>query len=143
MNILNLIGQVFKPAAELVDNLHTSTEEKLAAKATLLQLQSDFIAQGLEFEQGRLKEKARIITAEASSGNLLTSSWRPVTMYTFLVMLVSWWFGWVDLPENATPEVMEKLFSLLQIGIGGYIGSRGIEKVAPKIVAAFKKKEDV
>jgi hypothetical protein len=140
MNILKIIGEVFKPAAKLIDDLHTSTEEKLTAKATLLQLQADFLEKGLDFEATRLKEKARIITAEASSGNLLTSSWRPVTMYTFLIMLVSWWFGWIETPANATPEVLEEIFSLLKIGIGGYIGSRGVEKVVPKIV---KKPEEV
>jgi hypothetical protein len=33
------------------------------------------------------------------------------------------------------------MYSLVQIGVGGYIASRGVEKVAPGIIEAFKKKE--
>ena len=29
MNVLGLIGQIFKPAMEMIDNVHTSEEEKL------------------------------------------------------------------------------------------------------------------
>lgn len=141
MNVLSLIGQVFKPATELVDSIHTSEEEKLEKKAVLLDIQSKFLVQALEYEQEQLKAKAEIITAEAKSKNVLTSSWRPVTMYTFLAMLVAYWFGWIDITDRITPDLLNKIFSIMQIGIGGYIGSRGIEKVVPAAVDAFKKRE--
>lgn len=142
MNLLNVVSELFKPAAELVDSLHTSEEEKLLVKNTMLEVQTTFLVQALNFEQERLKAKAEIIKAEASSGNWLTSSWRPVTMYSFLVMLLTYWWGWVELPDTVTPEVLANVFDLMKIGIGGYIGSRGIEKVAPSVIKAFKQKEE-
>ena len=141
MDLMALISQVFKPAADLIDNLHTSKEEKLQQKAVLLQIQTEFLAKGLEFEKDQLKARAAIIEAEAKSGNWLTSSWRPVTMYVFLFMLVSYWFGWVDPTARITPELLDKIFTLLQIGLGGYIVSRGVEKVVPATMQAMKKKE--
>ena len=141
MDLMTLIGSVFKPAADLIDNLHTSKEEKLQQKAVLLDIQTKFLAQGLEFEKDQLKARAAIIEAEAKSGNWLTSSWRPVTMYTFLVMLVSYWFGWIDVTDRITEPLLEKIFSLLQIGLGGYIVSRGVEKVVPATMKAMKEKE--
>ena len=36
MNILSFIGEIFKPAAKLIDDLHTSDEEKLTLKINLL-----------------------------------------------------------------------------------------------------------
>ena len=36
MKILNLIKEIFEPAAKLVDDVHTSKEEKLNAKANML-----------------------------------------------------------------------------------------------------------
>lgn len=63
-------------------------------------------------------------------------------MYSFLAMLLTWWWGWIELPANVTPEVLTEIFSLLKIGIGGYIGSRGVEKVTPSIIKAFKQKEE-
>lgn len=142
MNLLNVVSELFKPATELVDNLHTSEEEKLLVKNTMLKVETTFLVQALAFEQERLKAKAEIIKAEASTGNWLASSWRPVTMYSFLAMLLTWWWGWIELPANVTPEVLTEIFSLLKIGIGGYIGSRGVEKVAPSIIKAFKQKEE-
>lgn len=142
MNLLSIVSDLFKPAADLIDNLHTSEDEKLQAKATMLEVQTAFLSQALIFEQERLKARAEIITAEAKSNNLLTSSWRPVTMYAFLLMLLSWWWGWTEAPPNATPEVLTEIFGLLKIGIGGYIGSRGVEKVAPAVIKSFKSKEE-
>lgn len=63
-------------------------------------------------------------------------------MYSFLVMLLTYWWGWVELPDTVTPEVLANVFDLMKIGIGGYIGSRGIEKVAPSVIKAFKQKEE-
>lgn len=93
MNLLNVVSELFKPATELVDNLHTSEEEKLLVKNTMLQVETTFLVQALAFEQERLKAKADIIKAEAATGNLLASSWRPITMYSFLTMLLTWWWG--------------------------------------------------
>ena len=47
MNVLGLIGQIFKPAMEMIDNVHTSTEEKLQQKAQLLELQTAFLVEAL------------------------------------------------------------------------------------------------
>lgn len=142
MNILSAITSIFKPAAELVDELHTSEEEKLSAKARLTELYITFIGKALDYETKMAEARTAVIVAEAKSDNKLTSSWRPVTMYTFLIMLVSWWFGWVDTPVNASEDVLIEIFGMLKIGIGGYIGSRGVEKVVPSALKAFKKREE-
>jgi len=52
-------------------------------------------------------------------------------MLVFTALIVARWLGW------SAPDLSEavelKLFSIVQIGLGGYIASRGIEKVADKI----------
>jgi hypothetical protein len=143
MNVLKLIGQIFKPATELIDNLHTSEEEKLQQKAVLLDLQTKFLIKGLEFEQEQLKAKAEIIKAEAGSQSWLARSWRPITMLSFLVMLLAYWFGLVDVSERISDEIMGEVFTLLQIGLGGYIVSRGAEKIVPGVLTAMKQKDKV
>ncbi len=140
MNVLQLIGQIFKPATELIDNLHTSTEEKLQQKAVLLQLQTDFLLEGLEYEQAQMKAKADIIQSEAKSESWITRSWRPITMLSFVAATMAYWFGLTpdDLPETAIND----MFTLVQIGVGGYVTGRSIEKVVPAAVKAFKAKEE-
>ena len=136
MNVLGLIGQIFKPAMDMIDNVHTSTEEKLEQKAKLLDLQVGFMERGLEYELAQLEAKSRIIEAEAKSGNVLTSSWRPVTMLTFLALVVCDQFGLL------TFRLAEDAWTLLQIGLGGYVVGRSVEKVVPAMTKAMKKKEE-
>lgn len=139
MNVLSLIGQIFKPAAELIDNLHTSEEEKLQQKAILLQLQTDFLVQGLQYEQEQLEAKTAIVMAEAKSEHWLTSTWRPVTMLAFVAAILGYWFGLT--PATLTPEAVDNMFALVKIGLGGYVVGRSAEKLVPGLVDAFKKKE--
>jgi hypothetical protein len=137
MNVLSLIGQIFKPAMEMIDSVHTSTEEKLEQKAQLLQLQADFLVQGLEYEMGQLKARAEIITAEAKSEHWVTATWRPITMLTFLALVVLDQFGLLAF------RLAEEAWTLLQLGLGGYVVGRSLEKVVPGVVDALKKKEGI
>jgi|TARA_R110002020_G_scaffold161365_3_gene346480 hypothetical protein len=72
------------------------------------------------------KAAASVVIAEAKGEGWLQRNWRPLTMLSFLGLLFLYWFG--VHPENLSDQVVMKLFDLLQIGIGGYIISRGAEK---------------
>lgn len=135
MNVLKLISEIFKPAAELIDNLHTSEHEKLQQKAVLLQLQTDFLVQGLEYEQEQLKQKAAIIMAETKSESWITRNWRPITMLTFLGLVV------LDQTGMLAFRLADEAWSLLQIGLGGYVVGRSVEKVVPPTIDALKKRD--
>ena len=137
MNVLGLIGQIFKPAMDMIDNVHTSTEEKLEQKAKLLDIQVGFMEEGLKYELAQLEAKAAIITAEAKSDHWVTATWRPITMLTFLVLVVCDSFGWLASP------LAPQAWTLLQIGLGGYVVGRSVEKVVPVMTEAMKKKEKV
>ena len=146
MNVLSLIGDSFTPAAKLIDDLHTSKEEKLEQKAILLSLQTKFLADGLKFEQEQLKAKAAIIIAEAKSDSWVTRNWRPVTMLALVASVLAYWFGIT--PTDPTTglsiiplSVVERLFTLVQIGVGGYIAGRSAEKIAVPLVKVFKERE--
>lgn len=139
MNILGLIGQIFKPATELIDSLHTSLDEKLQAKAVLLDLQIGFMADALEYEAKQLEAKTQIILAEANSESWITRNWRPMTMLSFVAAVMAYWFGLT--PDDLTPESVDAMFTLVQIGLGGYVVGRSVEKVVPGIIKAMKSKE--
>ncbi|WP_066018384.1 3TM-type holin [Endozoicomonas atrinae] len=82
-------------------------------------------------ELDELAERAGVIKAEAQGESWLQRSWRPIVMLVFTALIVCRWLGWSA--PDLTEAVELKLFSIVQIGIGGYIASRGIEKVADKI----------
>lgn len=136
MNLLGIIRDIFKPAVELIDDLHTSEEEKLTVKAQTLETYVNAVEVGLNYEQENLKQRAKIIEAEAKSEHWLTATWRPITMLTFLALVVCDQFGLL------TFRLAQEAWTLLQLGIGGYVIGRSAEKVGPGIVKALKSKDE-
>ena len=126
--VLTLISSLFKPAAELIDNLHTSGEEKLDAKQKLFDSQSEITFKFLDYEARMLEMRGGIISAEANSKHWLTATWRPVTMLTFLALVVFDSFGWLMSP------LRDEAWMLLQLGIGGYVAGRSVEKVTSQMM---------
>ena len=127
MNILDLVSNIFKPAAELIDNLHTSEEERLQQKANLLNVQAAAIQAALDYEKEALESRAKIVNSEAKSEHKITATWRPIVMLCFCGLAVGDALG--VLPNPLAKEA----WTLLQIGLGGYVIGRSSEKVVKTI----------
>jgi len=134
MQLLNLVQSIFKPAVELIDNVHTSQEEKLQHKERLLITQAAVIDQVLQYEKDSFESRTKIIEAEAKSEHWLTAIWRPVTMLTFLALCVGDSLGLLSSP------LRDEAWSLLQLGLGGYVVGRSAEKITKSVLS---NKEDV
>jgi hypothetical protein len=76
-----------------------------------------------------------IIKAEAQSEHWLAACWRPILMLTFGALIVARWLGW-SAPGISEAEVL-KLWDIVQLGLGGYVIGRSIEKVAPQVAQAI------
>jgi hypothetical protein len=107
--------------------------DKAAREAATLKL--------MELEQeGELKEldaAMQVVVAEAKSEHSLTSQWRPITMLTFVAIIANNYLlypylslFWTDAPVLPLPE---DLYSLLKIGLGGYVVGRSGEKIAKEL----------
>ena len=105
-------------------------------KDKLEEFKSEALAAVFNNEAVVTKARAAIVEAEAKGESWLQRNWRPLTMMSFLVLLGFYWFGFAPQYLIDNPDVVNKVFGLLQIGIGGYIGSRGIEKVVTTVAAA-------
>lgn len=127
MELLSLISSLFKPAAELVDDLHTSDEERLTLRNKLAEIQKTLNEKLIEYEASLLDARKEIIVAEARGESAFQRNWRPGAMVIFLALLVSYWLGYA--PPNLSQETLNSLFDLLKIGIGGYIVGRSAEKI--------------
>lgn len=133
MGLLSLLSSIFAPAAQLVDKIHTSDAEKMALQNEFAKMQNGVTSQILDLEKQLLTAQAAIITAEAQGQSWLQRNWRPIVMLTFLVLVVCDSFGWLYNP--LAPEA----WTLIQIGLGGYVGGRSLEKIIPTSVKAMKK----
>jgi hypothetical protein len=81
--------------------------------------------------------QAEIVKAEAQSDHWLAACWRPILMLTFGGLIVARWLGW-SAPNITEAEVL-KLWSIVELGLGGYVIGRSVEKIAPTIAGAIKK----
>ena len=115
---------------QIVGGLFPDPVEKSKAEAEVMK---QLLASQGEFE----KATAEIIKSEAESEHWLAANWRPLTMLTFVALIVARWFGWAA-PNLTEPEYI-KLWSIVEIGIGGYVIGRSVEKIAPTIAGALKK----
>lgn len=136
MSIIGSIGDALGSVLGLVDDLHTSTDEKLQAKAQLLKIQTEIMSDVIASETKVVEMQGQIITAEASSTHFLTATWRPITMLTFLALIVLAQFG-------LTEPVPEQMWPLLTLGIGGYVVGRTVEKTASNVLSSLRSAEQV
>jgi hypothetical protein len=115
---------------DLIGKLFPDPKVAAEAKLKLFELQ----------QAGQLKEldgAIQIITAEAT-GSWLQRNWRPMMMMVFTSLIVARWFGWTA--PNLTEQEYKHLWDIVELGIGGYVIGRSVEKVAPGVVDALKKK---
>lgn len=117
-----------------VDKVFPDPKDKLQAEQLKATLQQALIDQGTKIIQAQ----ASIVVAEASSDSVLAKNWRPITMLTFVGLVVCHWFG---LNASGISEAQYlSLFDLIKIGLGGYVVGRSMEKVADSVGDAFGKK---
>ena len=128
MSVLSFISGIFEPATKLVDELHTSEEEKLDMRRRLQSIENEFMSKVLDYETKLMDNQAAIIKAEATGKSSLQRNWRPITMLTFLALVVCDSFGWLANP------LAKEAWLLLQIGLGGYVAGRSAEKITSQVM---------
>lgn len=115
---------------KVVSNLFPDPTEKAKAEAEVM---SQLLTHQAEIESAA----AKIINTEAASQHWLAANWRPLTMLTFVSLIVARWFGFAA-PDLSEAEYI-KLWSIVEFGLGGYVVGRSVEKIAPTIAQAMKK----
>ena len=129
------ITNLVKPVSELVDKRHTSDDERLEAKSVLLELQTGLMSQTLDYEKKLAESQANIIIAEAQANAWLTRTWRPITMLSFVFLIMYSQFTGMAIPPD--------LWTVVKIGLGGYVGGRSVEKSVESITKIMKAKDEV
>ncbi len=128
------IGKVSGLISEFITDKDKALELQTQIEKELIKLEE----KALEYETKLMESRRDIIVAEAKSESWLTRNWRPITMLTFTALIVADWLG-ISAP-NLTPELKGKLFSIIQIGLGGYVIGRSAEKVAREIRPVWERK---
>jgi len=139
MNPFSFITGLFEPATKLLDNLHANATEKLTIQEKMLEIQNTVTMKVIEYEKTLIESQATIIQTEAKSESFLARNWRPVVMLVFTGLIVARWCGWTA--PNLSEAEAQKLWDIIQFGLGGYVVGRSVEKIAPSIISAIKDKK--
>jgi hypothetical protein len=126
--IATLLPALFPILGDALKRIFPDPEQAAQAQ---MELQVEVLRRSAELEHAA----ASIVKAEAESEHWLTSSWRPILMLTFGCLIVARWLGY-SAPGLSEGEVL-KLWSIVELGIGGYVIGRSAEKVLPAVAQAM------
>ena len=111
-SILGIVGDAILPG-NVISELITGNKD-------LSEADKEFALQKLTIERAEIDGTTRRWVADARSGAWLAANVRPLTL---IFLTISYVIGWyLHYP-------LDSITGLLSIVIGGYFGSRGVEKV--------------
>jgi len=124
---------ILQAVAPLAKILFNTVDKAVADKDLAAKLKADLQTQMLQSHTQELTAAARVIEAEAKAG-WFASSWRPLLMYVLIFILIwNYVLGPVLLfffKASITIDLPGDVWTLLQIGLGGYVVGRSAESVA-------------
>jgi hypothetical protein len=124
---------VLQAIAPLAKILFNTVDKAVADKDLAAKLKADLQTQMLQSHTQELQAAAKIVEAEAKAG-WFSASWRPLLMYVLIFILVwNYVLGPVILfffKASITITLPGDVWTLLQIGLGGYVVGRSAESVA-------------
>lgn len=140
---LPLIGKIVAP---LLGKVFDVVDQAVADKDLAAQIKAQIQTQAMQIDHAefmtQIQEQASIIKAEATGHSWLQRNWRPLLMLVFVAIVANNYLIFPYLSLFTTKAVMlelpDKMWTLMVIGVGGYIGGRTVEKAAPGVTEALK-----
>lgn len=129
--ILPILGNI---GTQIAKNLFPDPADEQKRTEAMLQFQLAIMQQAAAIEAA----SADIVKTEAASSHWLAANWRPLTMLVFVGLIVARWFGWAA--PNLAEEEYLALWDIVQLGLGGYVIGRSVEKIVPSIAEAMNRR---
>lgn len=137
VNMVPLLSAI----APLAKILFNTIDKAVLDKDLQLKLKAELQTQLLQSNTEELKAAASIVEAEAKAG-WFAASWRPLLMYVLIFVLV---FNYIFAPiikmitgHLVGFELPGDVWTLLQIGLGGYVVGRSGESIARTMANRIK-----
>lgn len=127
------VGEILEKIGGIIDKVHTSPEEKLKAQRELVSVELDFQKAMASVDVEWAKMQASVIIAEAQGSSWAQRNWRPVSMLAFVTVILYQYIIAPIFGLTTVPVLPDDLWSVIQVGFGGYIFGRTVEKVAPDV----------
>lgn len=133
--IKTIAGPILAPIFGIID-------QAVPDKDLAVQIKGDIQKAMIEVQAKTLDAQKAVIIAEAQGESWLQRTWRPMFMVLLMVSMIisvgAGIFGHGDLVRSGWDSINDNAWLLMQIGLGGYIGGRTIEKTVKAVAPAIK-----
>lgn len=138
-DFLNPIKGLANAASGIIDQFVESPEEAAQAKQMLMEEQRKSLQSMYEARASIVESQKEVIKSEAQSDHWLAANIRPGTLAAFVLIalyagIFAPIFGW---PAPMLGEVPDRVWTIIMTGLGGYIGVRTAEKIAPGMMDSW------
>ena len=137
MEILSFIKGIISPLGDILDELHTSDEERIKLNNALQKMENDLTSEVIELQSKLIDAQKTVLTAEIQGEGWLQKSWRPIVMLFLTGCIGAQWLGFT--PPGLPEAVALQLLDIVQVGLGGYVIGRSAEKIVPKLANSLGK----
>jgi len=131
----NIITTIFPMLAKIIDK---AVPDKAEANRLIAEIQQELLKQSGE----ETKMATQVLLAEVGGESVLQRNWRPILMLSVVAIVVNNYILYPYLILFGLPatvlELPGELFSLMTVGVGGYVVGRSGEKIMTKYLEAQK-----
>jgi hypothetical protein len=124
-----IVGKLLSGVLDLVDQ---GIEDKDRAAVLKAELSKAFETGDLARFTAMVEAQSKIVLGEIQGGSWLQRNWRPLLMVVIVAIIANNYllFPYLSLFTDKVTvlELPEKLYSLMTVGVGGYIVGRSTEK---------------
>jgi hypothetical protein len=113
MSILGDLANLFRPVSDVIDNLHTSEEEKGKIRVKLAEIEAKVSTKMMDLQMKSLDANSKIAMAEQEHGNAYVKCIRPTISLGCFIILLATGFEFIEYKE------------LIVKICGGYLGFYG------------------
>lgn len=120
-----------KPIADTVNNV---IDKFVPDKNESMRLKFELVNQLEKTARTEVENRMKVIIAEAQGKSWMQRNWRPILMLSIVAMVINNYilvpyFSAFGLPIQIL-SLPDKLFNLMEIGVGGYVIGRSAEKIS-------------
>ena len=134
MSFIGVIGAIAKPILAPIFGL---IDKAVVDKDEALKIKSELEGAVVEIQKVTLEGARDIVIAEAQGESWLQRNWRPMFMVFLMFFIgssvIAGAFGYGAEVKAGWDAIPQPAWTLSQIGLGGYIGGRTVEKVTKTV----------
>jgi hypothetical protein len=138
------LSNLVKGATDIIGKFVPDPAQKIAANIELAKIQAEFQNKALDADIAFAASQRDVVVAEAKSESWMARNWRPMIMIMFGYIIFHNYIIAQIFSLRILP-IPDDLWSLMKLGLGGYVFGRTAEKLAPHVtdaIAAAKTKDD-